>query len=257
MKHTTILLCASALSLLSCACNSVTPAPIANENGQALAEPIPFYRGMQVIEEKNVPLCYALPASGDCRIADQVKTALRRSNATLVTAGSPSDVQLQVTHSLKNLKISTPTPQTRYALGVQVTMNLAPGGARQVLWQTEVSDQKAYTSAETAQNALIQQLASALDKEDLLANAERTLGVSVLRIAASRELVEINSGKFDTEISQTLSTLRKINGVMNVRLIEADNANRIASFRILYRKDALPQGIAARLRAIDAEKTKK
>lgn len=247
-KQTTIVLCASALSMFCCACHYVAPTPLENENAPALVEPLPFYRNMQVFSEKNVPLCYTVSASGSSQIAELVKNSLRRSNAVLVEAGTPCDLQLKVSHNLKSIKITSPTTQTRYSLDARVTMNFPTGGTSRVLWQTEVSDQKAYSSAEAAQNALTTQLEAKLNGKELLANAERTLGVSILRIATSRDMVEFDANRFEADITTALNELRKINGVLNVRMIEADKNNRTVSFRVLYSKSALPAGISAKLR---------
>ena len=254
MKQTTTLICASALSLLCGACNYVAPTPLADENAPAIVEPLPFYRSLQVFEERSVPLCYTVTASDNCPISGLVKNSLRRGEAVLAKDGSPCDVQLKVTHTLKNIKISTPVPQTRYMLNVQIFMNAPRVSSQQLLWQTEVSDQKAYASAETAQAALTQQLGSVLDTKALLADTERSLGVSVLRIATSRNLVDFNANTFETDVRSALDEVRRINGVLNVRMIEADKNNRTVSFRVLYRRDALPAGIAAKIREINATK---
>lgn len=74
MKQTTTLICASALSLLCGACNYVAPTPLADENAPAIVEPLPFYRSLQIFEERSVPLCYTVTASDNCPISGLVKT---------------------------------------------------------------------------------------------------------------------------------------------------------------------------------------
>lgn len=248
---TTMILGISALSLLCGACGHVVPAPVADSNAAALGEPIPYYRNLQVFDEKNVPLCYALPANKS-EISAMVVHTLAQNGAVLVDAAKPYDAKLEVGHFYRSQTITEPTPQKRYSLSVNMALITSQGVKLQDLWSTEVSDQKAYDAEAVAQQALLKRFNTVLKEKGaaktFLKNTESKLAASVLRFATSRDLVEFSSSQFDADVRTVLNHLRKMDGVLEVRLIEADTANRILSCRVLYRKDVLPQGIAAEIR---------
>ena len=53
---------------------------------------------------------------------------------------------------------------------------------------------------------------------------------------------------FEDDIRVLLNKLRKLNGIVSVHLIETDKSERIASFRVVYRKDEFPAGLSRKIK---------
>ena len=63
------------------------------------------------------------------------------------------------------------------------------------------------------------------------------MNASVVRFKMSRKLIELNPIRFEEDVRAVLNKLRKIDGVVEVRMIESNKETRIASFRVLSREN--------------------
>ena len=79
----------------------------------------------------------------------------------------------------------------------------------------------------------------------VISDGRALIDVSVLRFKTTRKFIEFDPYLFETDLRVLLNELRKIDGVLAVRMIEADKEQRIASFRVVFRKDMIPGGLTS------------
>jgi hypothetical protein len=118
-------------------------------------------------------------------------------------------------------------------------------------WSHKSEVAEAYTNEEACRNKLLYSATRGIDnwlKNIFTTGNGQIFGVSVLRFRIAKYLVDLNFVRMETEQRELLNQLRKINGVCNVRIIESNPKNKIVSFRVLYRRDQLPYGVASAIK---------
>jgi hypothetical protein len=221
-------------------CRVATPAPIADSNVKALPEPISYYGEIELFDEKSSPLAVmvsAPAASDETSLAEYMKSVLNKSDITCVQPGQPCDIRISVDSSYQEL---TAAPQCRLSHLLTIAVSAPDGTGLQPAWEHKTETTQAYPTTADAKNKLlplIKENIRAWEKAYFSNEAGKVLKVSVVRFKMSRNIVELNPIQFEKDLRRVLNRLRKITGVVDVRMIEADKESRIASFRVLYRKD--------------------
>ncbi|MBE6402795.1 MAG: hypothetical protein E7039_03610 [Lentisphaerae bacterium] len=240
----------TALMLLGCGC-AVTPDPVPNPNPNPLPEPIHFpiiWGDNELFEEKNTPLAVRVVpsvASHESRLCSQIKERLNNSYSMSVEGNTPCDMQVNV-HS--EFKVIVPLPQLRMYHNLEIGVATPTGEPLYSVWQHKSEVAEAYSSDDACRNALLASAMRGVDnwmKNIFTPGGNQTFAVSIVRFRIAYYLVDLNFSRMETEQRTLLNKLRKIKGVYDVRIIESNAKNRIVSFRILYRKDQLPYGIAS------------
>lgn len=244
MKKSLISGIVGSMALLSlCACYKVmTPQPIADANAAGLGESISYYGDIELFDEKAAPLMVlvtAPAASKDGSFAAAVKDALTSSSVNCVAPGTPYDIKLSVKSDYQEL---TPAPQCRMSHLLTISVDAYNGSKLQPSWSHKTETLQACTSAVAAKNNMKPQIEEVIkdwEKNHFSNEAGKLFKVSVVRFRTSRKVIEFNPTRFEKDLRVILNRLRRFNGVVDVRMIEADKENRIASFRVLYRQDIL------------------
>ncbi|MBQ9775749.1 MAG: hypothetical protein IJW17_06895 [Lentisphaeria bacterium] len=232
---------AGAFALLAAAgCSVLTPKPLADANGEALPEPVSYYGDIELFEEKNVPLAVTVissAASEDVSPAETMKSALTKFDVNCVPYGKPSDLKINVDSVYQEI---TPAPKCRLSHLLSISVSAADGTKLLPTWEHKTEVQQAYANNEEAKAKLRPQINESVNvwvKNYFNKSTENVLKVSIVRFRLSRGVGELDPLRFEGDLRKVLNRLREINGVADVRMIEADKKNRIASFRVLYRKD--------------------
>ena len=221
-------------------CQVTTPAPIADNNSAPLPEPISYYGGIELFDEKTVPLAVMVKsaaAAEETAFAETLKNILNKSNVISVPDGKPCDIQIIVN---SDYQVLTPAPQCRLKHTLAITVAAADGTKLLPVWSHKSELQQAYPSFADAKNKLdpqIKESIKAWEKNNFVSDAEKAFKVSVVRFRMSRRFIELNPIQFEKDLRIVLNKLRRIDGVDDVRMIEANKETRIVSFRILSRKN--------------------
>lgn len=247
MKKTTyhVLLGAVALTCLACGC-AVHPGPLANPNSQPLPEPIRVWGDNELFEESKTPLAIRVvnaPTSEEFSLSQRLQGSLNTFSSRADESNAPCDLQIMVDSDFREI---APAPQVRmYHL---LTINTASADGTQLIdnWQHKSECAEAFTSAEECKTKLLNSAANSMNdwvRKSFFTQTGQLLEVSVVRFRLAKYLIDLNFYRIETEQRAVLNKLRSTPGVCNVRMIEFDADKRIASFRVLYRKDMLPKGI--------------
>jgi len=221
-------------------CQVTAPAPVADVNADALREPIAYYGDIELFDEKSTPLLVMVRtpfASGEIFLAETLKNALNKSDVNCVAAGKPFDIQIYINSGYNEL---TPVPQCRLEHILSISVAAADGTGLLPVWEHKTETGRAYPSTADAQKQLKPLIIESIknwEKNNFSNEAGKVLKASVVRFRMSRKLVEVNPVSFEKDLRTVLNKLRKIDGVVAVRMIEADKDSRIASFRVLHRND--------------------
>lgn len=226
--------------LFAAGCRVTVPAPTPDENAKPMPEPISYYGGIDVFEKKSSPLMVkvtAPAASDEISLAETMKGVLNKSNVNCVLPGAPCDIQISVDSAYKEL---TAAPQCRMSHLLTISVSSPDGVMLSPRWEHKTAMAASCSTAAEAKAKLRPQINETIrewGKNNFSNEVEKNLKASVLRVKMSRSLIELNPIRFEEELRTVLNRLRKIKGVVNVRMIEANKDTRIASFRILYRDD--------------------
>ena len=239
----------SALMLLVCSC-AVHPAPVVNANAEPMSEPIHFpiiWGDNELFDEKNTPLAVrVVPSvlSQESRLSELIKARLTNSYVQSVEGNTPCDMQINIHSEFKEI---APLPQLRMYHILEIETSTPEGLPLLSRWSHKSEVAEAYSNDEACRNMLLRSATRGMDnwlKNIFTTGNGQTFAVSVLRFRIARYLIDLNFSRLETEQRALLNQLRKIRGVCNVRIIESNPKHKIVSFRVLYRKDQLPYGIA-------------
>ena len=224
--------------LLIAGCRVTTPAPISDANAKALPEPISYYGDVELFEVKSTPLAVMITsaaASEETFVAEILKTCLNKSDVISVSHGKPCDLQININSTYREL---TPAPQCRLSHILAISVAASDGTTLLPVWEHKTEALQAYAALNIAKSKLQPQINESIklwEKNHFSKEAGKILSASVVRFKMSRKLIELNQFRFEEDLRSVLNKLRKIDGVVEVRMIEADKETRIASFRVLYR----------------------
>ena len=225
------------LMLSSLGCQVSTPPDLANENAPAVVEPVPYYGDMVMFSETNTPLVVQVsntPDTDEAALAGFANSALQQSDVKSSAPGSPCDIRVIIDSDCRRI---TSAPQCRLSNSITITV-AAPDGTKLLPdWTHKSETLQGYSTEVKAREAMLPQLRNAVNewqRSYFRNNAANQLKAAVLRFKTSKHLIEINPIRFEKDLRSILNALRKIDGVADVRMIEADKQNRIASFRVLY-----------------------
>ena len=239
MKKNLISGAVGALTLLLVAgCRITTPTPIADENAKALPEPISYYGDVELFDEKSTPLVVMVANSPDAEetyISETLKSFLNKSNINCVSAGKPCDIQININSAYSEL---TPVPQCRLSHILSISVSACDGTKLLPVWEHKTEALRAYSTLAEAKAKLTPQIKDSIkawEKNNFQNEAGKFFKASIVRFKMSRKLIELNPIRFEEDLRSVLNKLRKLNGVVDVRMIEANKESRIASFRVLYR----------------------
>lgn len=224
--------------LLVAGCRVTTPTPITDANAQPLPEPISYYGDIELFEVRNTPLAVLITSSAASEenfVAETLKTCLNDSNINSVSPGKPFDLQISINSTYREL---TPAPQCRVNHMLAISVASSDGTKLLSVWEHKTEALQAYVTLNEAKSKLVPQINESIKlwkKNHFSKEAGKILNASVVRFKMSRKLIELSPIRFEEDLRLVLNKLRKIDGVVGVRMIEANKENRIASFRILCR----------------------
>ena len=252
MKNNSFLsfLCVGALCAAAVGCAPAPKIPpMGDSNAPALGEPLSIEWKSYLMQEKKVPL--------QVRVTDlHGASALTSALSAMITGAQikatddpriPYDIQVSLKSSSREL---TAAPSCRMlnrveiftaAYGVEVIRN----------WSVTTENQQPCPTRTAAEGFIFDQVKENLRNwnNDLFTPAVKDLlQVSVVRFSAAADLIEIFPAQ-DREIREITSAIRSLPGVINVRLIEDNRELRLVSFRVLFRRDKMPAGVAKALAA--------
>ena len=226
--------------LLIAGCRVTTPGPVADANTKALTEPISYYGDVELFDEKSTPLIVRIApatASEDTFGVETLKNCLNRSNVKSVSLGKPCDIQISINSTYQEL---TPAPQCRLSHVLAISVASADGTPLLPVWEHKTETMQAYATSSAAKSKLKSQINESIKlwgKNHFRKEAGSVLNASVVRFKMSRKLIELNPIRFEEDVRAVLNKLRKIDGVVEVRMIESNKETRIASFRVLSREN--------------------
>lgn len=239
MYRNTFYSAAGALALMLFAgCRTVTPAPVADANAEGIQENIYYYGDIELFDESSTPIAAAITttdADGENAFAAALTSALQYSGVTCVTPDKPCDIRINIKSDYNEL---IPAPQCRMNHILTIFATYADGRKLLPPWEHKTEHQQPYPTAAEAKAKMVPQICRSIKswgERNFNSPAEMFLQASVVRFKLSRKLIELNPIRFEEELRSVTAQLRNIRGVVFVRMIEADKANRIASFRILHR----------------------
>ena len=227
-------------SVMIAGCRVITVSPVADANAKALPEQISYYGDVELFEVKRTPLAVMITspaASEENFVAETLKTCLDKSNVICVSPGSPCDIRISINSTYREL---TPAPGCRLNHILAISVASADGTQLLPVWEHKTEALQAYATLNAARAKLKPQINASIkhwEKHHFSKEAEKVLNASVVRFKISKRLIELDPLHFERDLRAILNKLRKINGVVEVRMIEAERRTRIASFRVLYRKN--------------------
>ena len=225
---------------------TTTPDPLPDTNAAALAEPISYYGDVRLISEKKDPLrvkVISAATSEETAVSEQMQLLLKKADIQPSIGNEPFDMQIYVNASSK---ILTAAPACRISGAMRITATSTEGVSLLKNWNHKIENHQTFATEQAARNALTRQMISDLNiwcDEVFMYQAMPLLDISIMRFALSRSLIEIGT-QVNVETRELLNRLRALSGVMDVRLIDVNRKDRIASFRVLFRKDIYPNGLA-------------
>ena len=247
MKKSLISKTAGVLALLLMAgCRVATPTPAPDDNTRPLPKPFLYYGDIELFDEKITPLAAMITttaASDEISLAETLKNSLNRSNIICVSPGSPYDIQISINSAYQDL---TPVPQCRLSHILSISAAAADGRTLLPVWKHKTEVNQAYKTSVEAKSKLRPAINESIDLwvgSRFGGEVKNVLRVSVMRFKMPRKLIELDPVYFEKELRTVSNKLRRIDGVIDVRIIEADRVNRIASFRVLYRGNGLLRDI--------------
>ena len=196
-----------------------------------------FRSDMVMFSETNTPLVVQVtntPDSDETALAGFAESALQQADVKCSAPGVPCDICVIINSDCRKI---TSAQQCRLSNRITITV-AAPDGTKLLPdWDQKSETLQGYSSEAKAREAMLPQLNAAVNEWQssyFRKNVANRLKVAVLRFKTSRSLVEIDPIRFEKDLRSILNSLRKIDGVADVRMIEADKQNRIASFRVVY-----------------------
>lgn len=226
--------------MLSSCVGLMNPEPVEDPNAKPLNEPVSYYGDIEMFDEKTAPLMVKITSpvsSDDASLPEVMKNILQSSDVNCVHPGIPCDISISVNSAYHELT-SAPSCRMRHLLSINVAA--ADGTVLLKKWEHKTETAHAYPSAADAKSKMKGMIHEAIrewEKNNFRNEAGKLFKVSIVRFRTSRSLIEFNSVRFEQDLRKILNRLRQIKGVVDVRMIEIDKANRIASFRVLYRND--------------------
>lgn len=237
---------ASAALLFCAGCGVITPQPIANPNSGPLPEPVSYYGETQLFAENKDKLRIKINTNlsySDPRLAEHAVSMLKDVDYATVGNGEPFDIQLTVKSSFKQI---TPPPQCRVRHTLQINIASAEGIQLFAPWSRYTESNVVRPTFAEAQAGLMPTVNKHLEsciRNAVISDGRAILDVSILRFKTTRNVIEFDPYLFETDLRLLLNKLRKIKGVLAVRMIESDKKQRVASFRVVFRKDIIPYGL--------------
>ena len=242
--YLTLILSAFAM-LLASGCVSYS-SPVNNPAAAPMPEPIRAWGANELIEERNYPMIVRIVQNDTAdtnTLSDQLQKSLSGFSVQTAVGNTPCDIQIMLKSDFKEI---APLPQLRMYHNLEIATADANGIQLLPPWTHKSELAEAFSSADACRSKLLRSASNGVAswvRDVFTGNADAKMAVSVVRFRLAKYLIDLNFYRIETEQRELLNALRKINGVYNVRMIEFDADNRIVSFRVLYRKDRLPQGI--------------
>ena len=239
----------TAVAVLFMGC-AMHPEPVLNANAAPISEPIHFpiiWGDNELFEEKNAPLAVRVVpsvASQENKLSEHLKARLNNAYIRSVESNEPWDMQINVNSEFKQI---APAPQLRMYHLLEIGITTPDGLPLFPTWGHKSEVAEAYSEEEACRNKLLYSATRGIDnwmKNIFKTGNGQAFRVSVLRFRITHYLIDFNFARMETEQRKLLNQLRKINGVCNVRIIESNYKNKIVSFRVLYRRNQLPYGVA-------------
>ncbi len=226
--------------LIFAGCRVMTPPPVIDPNPQPIPEPLRYYGDIELYKEQRVPLAVMISASvaaDEISFAETLKNALNNTDINCVAQGAPFDIQIRMNSIYKVL---TPAPQCRLNHMLEISVANADGVKVLPLWQHKTEALKSCATAVEAKTLMKPQIEESIrewNRNYFRKEAGKVFKASVLQFRTSRKLIEFDETRYEKDLGHILYRLRRLPGVVNVRMIFSDKANRVAAFRVVYRSD--------------------
>ena len=230
----------AALSCL-CGCSQITPAPVKDANAPAIPASIDRYSSdILLFEERRVPLMVRVacaPSADEVSVAGVLNDVLNSGNIQCAAAGKPFDVQINIRSEYKEL---TPAPGCR--LNHMLTLNVSAADGTRLLpeWTHKTEGLQAYSTAAEAKAKMLGQVKESIkvwNKNVFSNETDRAFRVTIVRFRLSKRFIELPLDYINRDLKLVRDKIKSIDGVYDLRMIEVDTQNRIATFRILHRSD--------------------
>lgn len=215
-----------------------TPPAIKDPNATGKPVPIPaFATDIILFDYQAVPLSVAVNnafSTDEAALAATLKGLLQQTDVNCVAPGTPSDIQINVKSEFEEL---TPAPNCRLSHTLSVAVASSKGAVLSASWQHKTDSLNAYSTLAQAKNKMMPQINKNLKFWE--ANKFRTSSgtifkATILRFRTSSPLIEVNPFTFEEDIRKITNKLNTIPGVIEVRMIESDKADKLASFRVIH-----------------------
>lgn len=247
-QKTTWSICSALLVLLGAGCGVVHPKPVSNPNAAGLPEPVSYYGNTQLFAENKDKLRIKVNtnfSNSDIRLAESAVAMLQDVDYSTVGKSDPFDIQISVKSSFKQI---TPPPQCRVRHMLEINIASVDGIQLFAPWTRSTESnvvRPTYAEAQSAIMPAVKRHLATCIRNAVISDGRALIDVSVLRFKTTRKFIEFDPYLFETDLRVLLNELRKIDGVLAVRMIEADKEQRIASFRVVFRKDMIPGGLTS------------
>ena len=191
--------------------------------------------------------------SGDNpEIADIVKQLLNKSDFAAVADGSLRnqnnaplyDIQLNFTSSYEQIK---PAPNCIMHNDLNVTISSVKGTNFSNSWSHKSETNEPSPTESAAKARLLPDIKRAVENwvsNSFIAEGNKYLDVAILRFRTDNNFIEFDPYNYEHAVLYLRNLLSKIDGIVAFDAVEAKRRSRIVSFRVLYRKNQFPYGLA-------------
>lgn len=218
-------------------CLVYTPRNVADVNAPGLPEPISYYSGIQLFDLRQVPLVVAVNSSpaDELSLAATLKELLQQPDVQCVSFGRPCDLQISVKSDFEQL---TPAPNCRLSHTLTLSVATANGAQLVPYYDHKTDSLDSYATAAEAKAKMLPQINKSLkvwERNHFRTAAGTPLKAALLRFRTHMPFIEVDPLNFEEDLRKILNKLRQLPGVADVRLIESNKNDKLASFRVLYR----------------------
>lgn len=245
-------ICALAVVMLSSMTGCYfSPPPL--DGTARLTPPVPYYGQTLVFDEFSDKLKVCVNYTGDNpEIGSTAKALLSSSNNVAVATPEPSSPQAvkvpgyDILISFQSFyNVLNPAPNCVMNHKLTATVSSRAGSRLYAPWQ-HISESGDFTPTEIAAKQILAANAKKAVEQwlynDFLSVADKYTGVSIIRYRTKRYFIEFWPFYFEEDIIKLNNEFKNMPGVLAVDLVESNPKYRLASFRIMYRKDMYPKG---------------